>query len=626
MWHSLIANFSVVGLFIFGWLQSQELLGKVRRRSRRLLFGLVMGVGAIASMLLSVELQPGLYFDLRATFLALSAFIGGPFAGLVTASMTAIYRLSLGGVGTLGAMAGIVSVLIVGLSAKAVIRQRTPSFVEIVLFSSVASCVQLLSFGFLPDAAREAAFENAGLPVVVLGFVALVVALVAVAQSRHHVEERKLLLAAFQHAPDFVFVKDRDSRFVAVNERVAEVNGYASVASIRGLTDFDLSPERAGRLFAGEQQIMESGLHALNVEEKVTDAVGKQRWYLTSKAPVHNVDGEVIGLSGVTRDITERKQLEKALVDSRNELKQVLTEISDGLARFDHLGRLMFCNTRYQAMFPLTGSMRVSGANLSDILLAAVGLGEQLDIPADKIDRWIASVMAAMAQGGEEEVRLFNGRWLHVRTTPLGDGGATVLVSDITKLKQAEMGLLVMTEHLKILADTDGLTGILNRRSFDAQLQKEVARTRRSGQPLSLIMVDIDRFKTFNDLYGHPAGDSCIKQVVAVLKAGARRSGDVVARYGGEEMALILPDTDELGAYEVAESMRQAVQALSIANKGSEKGVVTISLGVATFAPVEEAPAAILVDRADEALYIAKEAGRNRVMGWSARFGHRAAS
>lgn len=289
MWQSLIANFAVVGIFIFGWLQSQELLGKVKRRSRRLLFGAVMGLGAIASMLLSAELQPGVFFDLRSTFIAISAFIGGPFAALVTASMTAIYRLGVGGAGTWGAMLGITLVLVVGLAAHALIRRRTPTVIEIILFSAVAASVPLLGFSVLPAAVRSNAFHDAALPVVVLGFAALVIALTGIAQSRHRVEERKLLLAAFREAPDFLFVKDRDSRFVAVNEKVAAINGYPSVDAIRGKTDFDISSsDRAQRLFAEEQQIMATATPTINVEELVSDETGAQRWYLTSKAAVHN--------------------------------------------------------------------------------------------------------------------------------------------------------------------------------------------------------------------------------------------------------------------------------------------------------------------------------------------------
>jgi diguanylate cyclase (GGDEF)-like protein/PAS domain S-box-containing protein len=625
MWHSLIANFAVGGLFIVGWLQAQEHLGAVKRRSRRLLFGLVMGLASIGSMFLSIELQPGVIIDLRTTFVAVSAFIGGPYAGLVTALMTAAYRLGIGGAGAWVAMIGVALSLIVGLIGHSLIHRRSPTLLETVVFSAITAGIPLVSMSMLPSPARESALAVAGVPISVLGFVSSLIVVTGLSQSRHRIEERKLLLAAFKQAPDFLFVKDRLSRFAVVNNGVAEVNGFDTVEAMRGKTDFDIAPkERAQRLFADEQRIMATGTAILNAEELVEDEWGAKRWYLTSKTALQNVDGEVLGLAGVTRDITDRKDLEKALLDSRNELNVVLTGISDGLARFDASGRLMFCNQRYQDLFPLTGALRVSGAMLSDILAAAVERGEQLDIPVYKVKSWIGSVIGALVTGGEEEVRLFDGRWLHVRTNPIVGAGATVVVSDITTMKRAELGLLAVTERLKVLADTDALTGLANRRSFDDQLEKEILRSRRNMDSLSLVMIDIDHFKSFNDRYGHPAGDDCLRRVARAIKESVRRPADVVARYGGEELALILPDTEEAGAFEVAEAVRRSVEALHIEHIGSVSGFVTISLGVATSQAPDDIAASLLLDHADEALYIAKGAGRNRVMGWSPRHERRA--
>ncbi len=625
MWHSLIANFAVAGLIIVGWLQAQERLGAVKRRFRRLLFGVVMGLASVGSMLLSIELQPGVIIDLRTTFVAVSAFIGGPYAGIVTALMTATYRLGIGGAASLVAMLGVILSLLVGLIGHSLIHRRTPKVLETVIFSAIAAGIPLVSMSLLPSPARESALAVAGVPITVLGFVSSLIVVTGLSQSRHRIEERKLLLAAFKQAPDFLFVKDRQSRFAVVNNGVAELNGFDSVEAMRGKTDFDITPEeRARRLFADEQRIMASGTAILNVEELVEDDRGTKRWYVTSKTALQNVDGEVLGLAGVTRDITERKKLEEDLLDSRNELNRVLTGISDGLARFDASGRLMFCNQRYQSLFPLTSALRVSGAMLSDILAAAIEKGEQLDIPVYKVQAWIGSVMEALVTGGEEEVRLFDGRWLHVRTNPIVGGGATVVVSDITTMKRAELGLLAVTERLKVLADTDALTGLANRRTFDDQLEKEVMRSRRNMRALSLVMIDIDQFKSFNDQYGHPSGDDCIRKVAGAIKEAVRRPADVVARYGGEELALILPETDETGAFEVAEMVRRSIEALRIEHVTSPTGVVTISLGVATSEAPDEIDASLLLDRADEALYIAKGAGRNRVMGWSPRHERRA--
>lgn len=172
-------------------------------------------------------------------------------------------------------------------------------------------------------------------------------------------------------------------------------------------------------------------------------------------------------------------------------------------------------------------------------------------------------------------------------------------------------------EKLNLLAHSDGLTELLTRRAFDQALALEFARGKRSAIPLSLLIIDVDWFKRFNDHYGHPAGDECLRAVAGCMKATARRPTDSAARYGGEEFALILPETDARGAFVIAENLRGKVRDLGLTHAGSEKGIVTVSIGVGTFdpgsAPIEIAD---LLRRADEALYGAKAAGRDRVHGW----------
>ncbi|MEX5748059.1 diguanylate cyclase [Massilia sp. X63] len=167
---------------------------------------------------------------------------------------------------------------------------------------------------------------------------------------------------------------------------------------------------------------------------------------------------------------------------------------------------------------------------------------------------------------------------------------------------------------LATLSITDGLTGLANRRRFDEYLRGESARAARAGQPLALIMLDVDYFKKFNDRYGHQAGDACLIRVAHALAAGTRRTGDLAARYGGEEFSIVLPNTGAGQACYIGESLRGAIEALDIAHADASTGRVTISIGVAIQAAQDAGDPDALMQLADVALYRAKEAGRNCVV------------
>ncbi|TQK10306.1 sensor domain-containing diguanylate cyclase [Herbaspirillum sp. SJZ107] len=187
------------------------------------------------------------------------------------------------------------------------------------------------------------------------------------------------------------------------------------------------------------------------------------------------------------------------------------------------------------------------------------------------------------------------------------------------ELRNARASLELHNISLRALADSDGLTGLGNRRLFEEALEREVGRARRSGLPFALILTDVDFFKKYNDRYGHVAGDACLRQVALAIASGARRPADLAARYGGEEFALILPDTDLDGAMAVAELIREAVAELQLEHADSPNGRVTLSLGVVAGYPAREAeqPSCAWVEAADTALYDAKAAGRNRAVGRS---------
>jgi two-component system chemotaxis family response regulator WspR len=180
-------------------------------------------------------------------------------------------------------------------------------------------------------------------------------------------------------------------------------------------------------------------------------------------------------------------------------------------------------------------------------------------------------------------------------------------------LRDLQKELEVKNAELERLSSQDGLTGIANRRTFDGFISKEWSRASRENKPLSLILIDIDHFKKYNDGYGHQGGDECLRRVALALAATVKRPSDLVARYGGEEFAVVMPDTDAAGAANIAASLRENVDTMNLPHTHSDTADhVTISLGVATMVPVADRKPEELIVKSDEALYHAKKTGRNR--------------
>ncbi|HEX4328676.1 MAG TPA: diguanylate cyclase [Burkholderiales bacterium] len=183
------------------------------------------------------------------------------------------------------------------------------------------------------------------------------------------------------------------------------------------------------------------------------------------------------------------------------------------------------------------------------------------------------------------------------------------------RLLETTRELAASNRQLEMLSRQDGLTGLANRRYLDAFLSTEMRRAGRAEEAISLIMIDVDFFKKYNDEYGHQAGDDCLRRIAGALQSSCRRPADLAARYGGEEFSLVLPDTGGEGARKVAATLAAAVAALAIPHAQSSVGpVLTLSQGIATLTPTHESPPELLIQMADEALYRAKDQGRNRAV------------
>ena len=227
-----------------------------------------------------------------------------------------------------------------------------------------------------------------------------------------------------------------------------------------------------------------------------------------------------------------------------------------------------------------------------------------------------ADYRALTANGGYVWIRDV----VHVLRDDQGNVQALVgFMFDITERKRSEEKLLALQQELEDLSFRDGLTGVNNRRKFDAVLQREWQEARRNVQPLSLLLFDVDFFKNYNDHYGHVEGDECLKRVAQALAGAAHRPSDFLARYGGEEFVLLLPASDANAARAVAERCRQAIFKAQIAHAVSTVGqLLTVSIGAGTTVPAEHGDPVRFLDEVDRRLYRAKHLGRNRLVDTAA--------
>lgn len=310
-------------------------------------------------------------------------------------------------------------------------------------------------------------------------------------------------------------------------------------------------------------------------------------------------------------EMSEREKLEAKLRESESLYRLLADNASDIVLRVSMGGRFIFVSPSVTEHL---------GWKPSDL----VGKFAQ-DILHPEDGTHIADAVGLLQSGGDKATIAYRVRskagtylWMEgsislLRDTKNGEArGFVAQMRDISKRKLAERERDEAHRQLEKLATLDGLTGLANRRHFNEVLEREWRRTQREGQALSLLLLDVDHFKLYNDLYGHQMGDSCLQKVGRLLSEFARRPGDLAARYGGEEFAVILPNTSRSAALQLASSICGAISEEKIDHRGNASGVVTVSIGVAE-AHLDGETIEALIHAADTALYKAKAEGRNRV-------------
>jgi diguanylate cyclase (GGDEF)-like protein len=295
--------------------------------------------------------------------------------------------------------------------------------------------------------------------------------------------------------------------------------------------------------------------------------------------------------------------------------RAVILIVDDEVANVEILNAVL--EEEYEICFATSGeeAIKIALAVLPDLIMLDVlmpGLDGYEVCRRLKQDHMMADVPIIFVTGlgdTEAEVKGLSLGAIDYVTKPISPAIVRARVHNHIEFK-------FMRDGLAELAVTDALTGLSNRRHLDRAMNQETARLARTGGWLSLVMLDIDLFKQFNDMYGHSAGDHCIVMVAAALNRAVRRAADLTARYGGEEFACVLPNTEHAEAMVVAQSMCDQVRSLGIPHEGSTvESYVTVSVGVATARCFPGMTPLLWINNADHQLYLAKAAGRNNVLG-----------
>lgn len=614
-WNELLANLAIVAIATSLWTFGHRYVLRSIPRGKNLAFGLTMALGTWCAMTLPFQFRPGIFLDLRYTFLAIAGLFGGPLGAVLPFLVAVAKRIAVGGTGLEVGLPLIGMATASGLIAHHFARERIPSGKTIlviaiaVIFSGTAGF-----FVKVPTAQWSVVMPSVVLPFALLLFTSSVVACLAIGQEmkRHEATHlNRIYRAIIEALPDCLNAKDLDGRFIAANPATADLMRSGTVENLIGKTDFDFYPLETAKQFRVDEERLIERRGPVTVEQRFVRVDGVEAWLSTLKAPFLDDNGTVVGMITHNREITERKTLERQLAETQGRLSDALASMADGLAMFDADGTLVYHNSRYLQLFPLTADVRVIGNCIRSIIRAAIVRGEEMAVSGD-LEDFVERSADAYLRPGDREMRLADGRWIALRTRATGEGGSLIVFSDVSGAKRTEVELRTLNDRLGMLARLDPLTGLLNRRVFDDALDTMVGAS--GGEGLALLMIDVDKFKAYNDTYGHPTGDTCLKQVaeaVSALMQSYPRS--VVARYGGEEFAVIIPNIGGAAASAIAKLICAQVRGLQIEHIGSEKGVVTVSIGLGVLSMEGNANQTSLLRSADEALYMAKAAGRNCV-------------
>ncbi len=424
-------------------------------------------------------------------------------------------------------------------------------------------------------------------------------------------------LDLFEHAPDmYINVNPKSTNVIQCNQTLINILGFRK-EEIIGQTIFNLYTEESAKYVKNNiiPMFMDKGIvsnEQLQIKKKNGDIIDVSLNMTASR----DEQGNILNSRAIWRDITSLIDTQKELKDKSEKLEIAIAGTNDGLWLWDLENNHEWHAPQWKILLGYDDNDEIPENYFSwESRIHPDDKEKVLNILKQHLEHNVAYDCEQRLRTKSNEYKWFRDRGTAIRDEsgkPIRMGGS---IQDISKLKKAEERHDNLNKELEILSMQDGLTGIANRRMFDQRLKHEWARSLRKKQPLSLILVDIDLFKTYNDIYGHVAGDECLKNITQTLSNVIKRPSDLVARYGGEEFVLLLPETDAIHANYLAEECSKKILEQQIPHKKlNVNSYVTISLGVCTTIPDSDKQVLSLVESADKALYQAKNNGRNQVI------------
>ena len=445
-------------------------------------------------------------------------------------------------------------------------------------------------------------------------------ALLAARQEAQQAQQQ--LHDALEAMPAGLEIFDAHDRLIVYNEQLARLMPHLPVRDALGKTYEELLRMSLARGVPSIPPAEQEAWVAQHLAERGKNQGPQLRHFPDGRwVQLHETRTASGTTIAVRMDITElvrqRQELDASRAQAqhaREQLEDAVDALPEAFALYDSKDCLVACNTQFRTVYPLMAPMMRPGQRFEVILRQGMVAGQFPEALGNE-EAWLAQRLREHQACGPPTLQQLPGqRWLRIHERRTRSGGIAGVRTDVTELVRKEQQLATANAQLAQLSYTDALTGISNRRHFDARLAEECNRAARQHQSLALLMVDIDHFKRYNDHYGHQAGDLCLQQVANALAACLRRAGELAARYGGEEFVLLLPATDLNGAQVLARHCLDAVQLLALPHAASETAAtVTVSIGVTSVQPGPGTDPAVLIDEADAALYQAKHSGRNRL-------------